>query len=271
MPEGVLDGRVEEHPNRTMRAVLLRGTGRCIAGPRAERSALEPLGQRNALGRNPRDRGGNVAGQRRGDVRAGNGDAHARESDGKDSPGHAGRTAGLVIRLLVHPLRPCDTEARRRRPGHPERASKRLPTSDVRLHSNAEKAGRASEKSSPGDLQCLALLGMALPNLPPALLASVAGPMRISIPELSFVALIGPSGSRKSNFCQPTLPDDSDGPPGQDVLAFRRRTPGLRPASDYPAREGPLPPAPAVTARTPRGSYLRRTRSSRWRVDSDQA
>ena len=101
MPEGVLDGRVEEHPNRTMRAVLLRGTGRCIAGPRAERSALEPLGQRNALGWNPGDHGGNIAGQRGGDVRAANDDAHAREGKGKKSPGRAGRTAGVVIRLLV--------------------------------------------------------------------------------------------------------------------------------------------------------------------------
>src|SRR5215469_7674940 len=36
--------------------------------------------------------------------------------------------------------------------------------------------------------------------------------------------------------------------------------------SHYPARGGRLPPAPAVTARTPRGSYFFRTWSSRWRV-----
>src|SRR5215468_9489090 len=64
-------------------------------------------------------------------------------------------------------------------------------------------------------------------------------------------------------------PGEHDGRPAiQPVLATWKPCPL---ASDYPAREGTRPPAPAGTARTPRGSYFRRTSSSCWRVDLDQA
>src|SRR5262249_32028335 len=72
--------------------------------------------------------------------------------------GMPGGRPGWSSGYFVHPLRPCGEEGRRRRPEHPQRAAKRLPTSVVRLHSNgegAEAAGRMPSNLDPFSVRAI--------------------------------------------------------------------------------------------------------------------